>query len=276
MMTSSLSLVIRGISMTKQEKYQLFKLQGICPQCKQPWEGTQVMCDSCRAKQEDNRRKRRQARQAAGLCNRCGKHPAIEGTKYCEECAEKAKKHKDSKETKKKRLIKYHQVYKPQLQAKRIEFKEKGLCADCGKLPLEFGIVCKDCYSKRRKWYEKSKLQELGKTYCDGDCVNCMLPWCVDTEDNIQLTTEEKQLSKQLDREAKSDEVKWKQMGKKDLKNAMNRYNYNMATIADLESRKELGEVLSQQQERKLKNAQRKVVEARAYIETHSDGFISL
>lgn len=261
--------------MTKQEKYQLFKLQGICPQCKQPWEGTQVMCDKCRAKQEDNRRKRRQARQAAGLCNRCGKHPVIEGTKYCKECAEKAKKYKDSKETKKKRLLKYHQVYKSQLQARRIAFKEKGLCADCGKIPPRFGVVCKDCYAKRRKWYEKSKLQELGKTYCNGDCVNCMLPWCVDTDDDIQLTAEEKRLSKQLDKEAKKDEVKWKQMDKKDLKNAVNRYNYNMATIADLESKKEQGETLTQQQERKLKNAEKKVVEARAYIETHSGGFIS-
>lgn len=264
--------------MTKQERYQLYKSQGICPQCKQPWDGTQVMCNSCRGRAEELRRKRRQARQAAGLCSRCGKHKVIEGTKYCIECAEKAKKHKDSEETKKKRLMKYHQVYKPQLQAKRIEFKENGLCADCGKAEPKFGVVCKDCYGKRRKWYEQSKLRGMDKSLCSGDCENCVLPWCIDTEDeiNIQPTKEEKQLSRQLDKEAKEDENRQRAIEKKDLKNAINRYNYNRATIADLESRREQGEVLTQQEERKLRNAEKKMIEARAYVETHSEGFISL
>ena len=265
--------------MTRQEKYQLYKSQGICPQCKQPWSGAQVMCTGCRSRAEELRKKRRQQRQQAGICGRCGKHKVIEGTKYCVECAEKAKKHKDSEETKRKRLMKYHQVYKPQLQARRIEFKEKGLCADCGKVPPRCGVVCKDCYAKRRKWYEHAKLRGLSKTFCSGDCVNCTLPWCVDTEDSdikIQLTKEEKQLSRQLDKEAKEDENRQKALDKKDLKNAMNRYNYNRATVADLESRREQGEVLTHQEERKLKNAEKKMIEARAYVEVHSDGFISL
>lgn len=264
--------------MTKQERYQLYKSQGICPQCKQPWDGIQVMCDSCRSRAEELRRKRRQSRQAAGLCSRCGKYKVIKGTKYCIECAEKAKKHKDSEETKKKRLKKYHQVYKPQLQAKRIEFKEKGLCADCGKAVPKFGVVCGDCYAKRRKWYENSKMRGFDKSLCSGDCVNCTLPWCIDTDDEtiIKLTAEEKQLSRQLDKEAKEDENRQKAIDKKDLKNAMNRYNYNRATVADLESRREQGEVLTQQEERKLRNAEKKMIEARAYVEVHSEGFISL
>lgn len=258
--------------MTKQEKYQLYKAQGICPQCKQEWSGQQVMCDNCRSRAEELRRKRRQQRQQSGLCNRCGKHPAIAGTKYCIECAEKAKKHKDSEETKKKRLVKYHKVYKPQLQAKRIEFKENGLCADCGKLPPRFGVVCKDCYSKRRKWYEQSKLRGMNKALCNGDCVNCTLPWCVDTDDNvvIKLTSEEKKLSRQLDKVAKEDEVRQKQMAKKDLKNAYNRYNYAYAIIADIESRRELGEVISSREENKLLKAEKRLIEAKAYIDTHS------
>ena len=264
--------------MTKQERYQLYKSQGICPQCKQPWSGTQVLCDSCRKRAEELRKKRRQLRQAAGICSRCGKHKAIKGTKYCVECAKKAKKHKDSEETKKKRLQKYYQVYKPQLQAKRIEFKKNGLCADCGKAAPKFGVVCGDCYAKRRKWYEHSKMRGLNKSLCSGDCVNCTLPWCIDVDDEItiKLTNEEKQLSRQLDKEAKEDENRQKALDKKDLKNAVNRYNRNKATVADLESRREQGEILTQREENRLKNAEKKMIEARAYVEAHSDGFISL
>lgn len=265
--------------MTKQEKYQLYKLQGICPQCKQPWLGTQVMCDSCRSRAEELRKKRRQQRQQAGICNRCGKHKVIEGTKYCVECAEKSKRHKDSEETKRKRLMKYHQVYKPQLQAKRIEFKENGLCADCGKVPPRFGVVCKDCYTKRRKWYEQVKLRGLSKTFCSGDCVNCTLPWCVDTEDSdikIQLTKEEKQLSKQLDKEATADERRWAKDLKREVDNAKRRYTRAQAVIADVESRREQGEEITSREEQKVLNAEKRASEARAFIETHCPDFILL
>lgn len=260
--------------MTKQEKYQLYKAQGICPQCKQKWSGHQVMCDNCRSRAEELRKKRRKQLQQSGLCNRCGKHPVIAGTKYCIECAGKAKKYKDSDETKKKRLVKYHEVYKHQLQAKRIEFKENGLCADCGKLPPRFGVVCGGCYAKRRKWYEDYKMKGFNKSLCSGDCERCTLPWCIDINDEVLIkpTAEEKQLSRQLDKKAKEDENRQKAIDKKDLKNAVARYNYNMATIADLESRREQGEILTQQEERKLKNAEKKMIEAKAYIEIHFEG----
>lgn len=262
----------------RKQKYNLIKDSGICSQCKQPWNGTQVMCDCCRSKAEELRKKKRQQRQAAGICGRCGKYPAIEGIKYCTECAEKAKKHKDSEETKKKRLIKYHEVYKPQLQAKRVAFKENGLCADCGNLPPVFGVVCKECYSKRRKWYEHSKLRGSNKALCSGDCVNCRLPWCIDIDDEvvIKLTTEEKQMSRQLDKDAKADEIRQKKMAKKDLNNAKNRYTYAQAIIADIESRREQGETITPREEKKLLNAEKRAIEAKAYVETHSSGLFYL
>ena len=257
--------------MTKQEKYQWYKDNNICPQCKQPWNGIQVMCDCCRSKAEELRRKKRQQRQAAGLCNRCGKHPAIEGTKYCIECAEKSKKHKDSEETKKKRLIKYHEVYKSQLQAKRIAFKEKGLCTDCGERKQEYGVVCGNCYTKRRKWYENSKMRGLN-IKCDGDCTNCNLPWCIDIDEevNIKLTPEEKKLSRELDKEATADERRWKRDRQNELYNARKRIEQSQATIADIESRREQGEVILPREELKLQKAVKRIAENQAILDSHS------
>lgn len=237
------------------------------------------MCNSCRARAEELRKKRRQQRQQLGICNRCGKNKVIAGTKYCIECANKAKKHKDSEETKEKRLKKYHEVYKSQLHAKRIEFKENGLCADCGKQPPRFGVVCEDCYAKRRKWYSQAKLRGLSKTLCSGDCINCMLPWCIDNDDSdikTPLTKEEKQLSKQLDKEATADERRWAKDLKREIKNAKHRYTYAQSIIADVESRREQGEEITSREEQKVLNAEKRAAEARTFIEKHSSGFISL
>lgn len=59
-------------------------------------------------------------------------------------------------------------------------------------------------------------------------------------------------------------------MDKKDLKNAYNRYNYAYAVIADIESRRELGEVITSREENKLLKAEKRLIEAKAYIDTHS------
>lgn len=261
--------------MTKQEKYQQYKDNHICPQCKLPWLGKQVMCDSCRSKAEERRKKRTQERQAVDICGRCGKDKVIPGTKYCVECAEKAKKHKDSEETKKKRLIKYHQVYKPILQAQRIKFKEEGKCADCGMMPPKFGVVCKGCYAKRRHWYERQKVRQVNAgllSKCNGDCVNCMLPWCVDDDDvvTVKLTSEEKKLSRELDKEARAEDKRLKAIENKDLRNAKNRYSYAYNIIADIESRREMGEEISPAEEKKLANAEKRAIEAYSYIESHT------
>lgn len=263
--------------MTAQERYQYYKTNHICPRCKQPWYGKQVKCDDCRDKEEAQRRKRRQARQELGLCSRCGKHPVIAGTKYCTECAEKAKKHKDSEDTKMKRLQKYHSVYKTKLKAKRLEFRKNGLCTDCGKCEPKFGVVCAECYTKRRLWYEHNKLRDFSKPKCDGCCDKCTLDECVDTEDTLfTLTPEEIEMSKQLDTEAEYSKSNMIATEKRYLRNAVSRYKYNKTIITEIKHTKEQCQSIPQQDELRLIDAENRMNSALSYIKSHSDTLVSV
>lgn len=255
----------------RKQKYLMIKDTGVCVQCKQPWSGVQKKCDSCRKRDAENKARRIQLREAAGLCNRCGKYPAISTAKYCEECAKKVRGHKDSEETKKKRLQKYHSHYKSILQQRRIIFKENGLCADCGSTGVEFGVVCSSCYAKRRKWYEKSKFRSLSR--CDGDCLNCRLPWCTDVDDKvvIKLTAEEKAMSRQLDKDATADERRWSKQRTKDIRNTRNQYNYAISIIAQIDYKEDCGFILSEADIRKRKNAEERAEETRKILEAEGE-----
>jgi hypothetical protein len=242
-------------------KYQRLRDSGVCPSCRKVWSGPQVMCDDCRRKNEEARKKRRELRTNNDMCSRCGKFPVIVGTKYCQECATKAQKYKDSKETKKKRLIRYHKVYKPILQARRIAYREQGLCTDCGQTKASIGLCCEDCYKRRRDRYERDKLKSLTiNQKCNGDCANCAYIWCFNDDYNIELTAEEKKFSKELDKQATEDFNRWKRNNHREQVNAKNRICYNENTINRLEYIKECERPLTRQEIIKLQKARQKVL----------------
>lgn len=135
----------------RKMRYESLKSSGLCTQCKKPWSGSQVKCDDCRKADELRRQLRKSDREKAGICNRCGENPVIEGLKYCESCYIKSKNYKDSESTKEKRLLKYHTYYKKLLRLRRLSYKKKGLCADCGKSLACVGVVCSQCYDKRKE-----------------------------------------------------------------------------------------------------------------------------
>ena len=253
----------------RKMRYESLKSSGLCTQCKKPWSGSQVKCDDCRKADELKRQLRKSDREKAGICNRCGKNPVIEGLKYCESCYIKSKSYKDSESTKEKRLLKYHTYYKKLLRSRRKAYKKKGLCADCGKCPACIGVVCSQCYDKRRAYYEKSKLKPL-PMICTGKCESCNLPYCIDDSEIIQLTEEEKLLSKKLDKQAKEHKRKIDSYGKDFLLSMKNKYNYAVKVIENLESKQSQGAVLSDRELKQLYKAKSRLSEVSQYVDTGS------
>lgn len=207
-------------------RYEAIKDSGICVQCKQPWTGKQKKCDACRQRDAENKAKRKAAWEAAGLCNRCGKHHAMEGVLYCEECYQKSKKHTDSEQTKQRRLEKYHSETKFKLAEQREQRKAAGLCTDCGDRPASDGsTLCPDCYNKRREVYERNR-----------------------------LTVEDRERSRQLDRDALEQQNGWSHHKRirVDNFNDRRRLANKMGAIARTEMKMDMGEEITIQDQRKL------------------------
>lgn len=173
--------------MTK-ERYQWFKSQGICPQCKKAHVENRVICEECQKRNTEVKRIQYRGKRENNLCVTCGRVPPEKGKSQCRECLDiSARKKREERHMRKEMGIcvacgkeraydgetlclscKMHQreteSKKPkteeQKQKQSIEDKEKyynrkslGVCVNCGKRPKQHGLLCERCYSTilRRK-----------------------------------------------------------------------------------------------------------------------------
>ena len=80
---------------------------------------------------------------AMGICWRCKKALAAPGRTYCELCRKKVKFRAEQLDPGNKRNNERGRL-------RRQRLKEAGLCTDCGKRPMEGGLVrCSKCAKKR-------------------------------------------------------------------------------------------------------------------------------
>ena len=206
----------------KKANYRkLVSVGGICPQCKGEWNGTQVKCDKCREQDKEARKARREKWEKEGLCNRCGKKFHMVGVKYCMDCCLKSKKYKASQEAVQNKLSRYHSELKEGLKQQRQTYKQLGLCADCGKRKASIGVVCKECYAKRRKVYEKAKLRAWAEEEAEVE--------------EIELTRQELIESEYRDRVSLRINNKWTDA--QEIKNLTKRYNTALKVINSLKEK---------------------------------------
>jgi NMD protein affecting ribosome stability and mRNA decay len=74
----------------------------------------------------------------AGICVNCGKHPAVSGRVLCPECNER-----NNRRQRKER--------------KSDKWRAEGLCVKCGGERLDGYKLCRSCYDKAQKGWEKAR-----------------------------------------------------------------------------------------------------------------------
>lgn len=130
----------------KRERAIRFEQEGVCIICgKEKPESEKKICLKCKEKSATRKRQDRQARKLLGICTECGKQLAISGETLCLSC----KMYK--RETAKPKMLTPEQkAIKSEKDAKAYQNrKTSGACVNCGKRPQQHGLLCNKCYSTR-------------------------------------------------------------------------------------------------------------------------------
>lgn len=123
--------------------------QGRCPQCggKRPLMPGHKMCEQCRKKNVESKRKLRDARKASGLCRECGKPIEDERHTACASCREKIRRNEGKMRSANCKSLYY-------------ERREAGRCVSCGDWAEPGRARCKKCQEKSNL---RSKLSDPGR-----------------------------------------------------------------------------------------------------------------
>lgn len=124
------------------ERKARLKAAGLCIYCgKVPATPGFLMCDTCRAKNNDSYRRSVEKHMAEGLCINCGEKKENLGKPLCMRCYKR----------KKERIMAY------QVKTREAWIKQ-GLCSICGKNPARPGLkTCLSCGEKRKARYRKRR-----------------------------------------------------------------------------------------------------------------------
>ena len=143
--------------------------QGRCPQCggKSPLMPGYKMCEQCRKRNLESKKKLCELRKSNGLCTTCGKPIDESGYATCSICRKKRRDNLKRKATKKKWYSK---------------MREDGRCVTCGNWAEPGRSRCKKCLKMNNENTYKSdpgrsKLTEKRRMWrANGLCVDCGRP----------------------------------------------------------------------------------------------------
>ena len=90
-----------------------------------------------------------------GICPRCTKNRAFGKYVLCAKCIEYRTLHRIKVMSNPERAMDLRIKARENRKKRYYELKQKGVCVDCGKKEAKKGIVCYECWLKRRKHWKK-------------------------------------------------------------------------------------------------------------------------
>lgn len=116
-----------------------------------------------------------------GICPKCRVNDAFGKYVHCAECLEKLRLNAIKYQTKEK-TKEYTAKRAPLLKQRYEQHKKDGVCTVCGKRPAKRGLVCQECWLRRRNRREEKKTggYRRGEHFTErvkkGVCMYCEAP----------------------------------------------------------------------------------------------------
>lgn len=118
--------------MTKKERYEYRRANGLCVQCGKPITGKkkQARCAKCRREHNQHQRERREYLRKLGRCYECGRPLDEEGYTLCKKCRE------DRQKAHYARCNSWANRRSRKARKRRNSRVAEGMCEYCGKAPV--------------------------------------------------------------------------------------------------------------------------------------------